>query len=300
MQEIPAKQMLQRVHNGNQWFGISYNMNLYRGCCHGCIYCDSRSECYQIKNFDCVCKKENALMLLEKELQSKRKKGVVGLGSMSDTYNHFEGKEELTKGALELLNKYHFGISIETKSNLIVRDILVFNQIKKHSPVILKFSITTADDILAKKMEPNVCSSSYRFEAMQKLASENIITGVLIMPTLPYITDTKENIQNIIKKAYQNGARFVYYFGGVTLRDRQREYFFDQLDKQFSGIKQKYQKQYGNQYMCYSKDKELKNIFKNECIKYGLLYQMDDIISLYQQKEKKEEQQQVNIFDILK
>ena len=200
-------------------------MNIYKGCCHGCIYCDSRSDCYGIEDFDRVRIKENSINLIEKDLKSKRKKGIVATGAMSDPYNPFEEKFLLTRKALELIDKYNYGAAIATKSDLIIRDIDVLKRIKEHSPVLCKITITTADDELSKKIEPNVCLSSERFKAIKKLSDEGIYTGILLMPILPFINDTEENIISIVRKAKENGAKFVYPAFGVTLRSNQRIHF---------------------------------------------------------------------------
>lgn len=290
MEFIKAKTILQKATHGNEWFGIDYNMNLYKGCCHKCIYCDSRSNCYQVEDFDRVRAKKDEIEILSKELKSKRKKGVIGIGAMSDTYNPFEKQYEITRKALELISYYNFGVSIETKSSLITRDIDIFNEINSKSDVILKFTITTADDELSSKIEPNVCVSSERLKAMKKLSENGIFVGTLLTPIIPFITDSEKNIRNVIKLSAKNGAKFVFSMGGVTLRENQREYFYEQLDKTFPGLKEKYIKTYGNNYFCYPLNNNLENIFKEECKKYGLLYKMQDIIKAYKKENCEQEQ----------
>ena len=290
MEFIEAKTILQRVTHGEEWFGIDYNMNLYKGCCHKCIYCDSRSNCYQVENFDRVRAKKDGIEILNRELKSKRKKGVIGIGAMSDTYNPFEKQYEITKEALKLISYYNFGVSIETKSNLIVRDIDIFKEINKKADVILKFTITTADDNLSQKVEQGVCVSSERLKAMKQLSKEGIFVGTLLTPIIPFITDSEENIRKVIRLSYENGAKFVFSMGGVTLRENQREYFYGQLDKTFPKLKEKYIKTYGNNYFCYPLNKNLNKIFKEECEKYGLLYKMNDIVKAYKKEIKQEEQ----------
>lgn len=282
MDFIPAKHILSAWSDNDRWFGINYNMNIYRGCSHGCIYCDSRSECYEIKDFDTIRAKMDATNMLNMELKSKRKKGVVGTGAMSDPYNPLEGKYRLTRRALELINKYGFGISIATKSDLITRDIDILKDIKKHSPVLVKITITTAEDSLCSRIEPNAPAASKRLEAIESLSSGGIFAGVLLMPVLPFIEDSDENILAVIRLAKQNGARFIYPAFGVTLRQNQREYFFKKLDDQFPNIKQMYIKEYGFSYECRSKRaSELWELFKKECDSLGILYSMKDIISAY-------------------
>ena len=180
MEFINAKTILQKASHGEEWFGIDYNMNLYKGCSHKCIYCDSRSNCYQVDDFDRVRAKKNEIEILNQELKSKRKKGVIGIGAMSDTYNSFEKQYELTRKALKLISYYRFGVSIETKSNLITRDIDLFKEINNKADVILKFTITSADDNLSRKVEPNVCVSSERFKAMKELSSQGLFVGTLL------------------------------------------------------------------------------------------------------------------------
>lgn len=160
MEFIKTKTILSTVKYGNEWYGIDYNMNLYRGCSHGCIYCDSRSSCYHIDDFDIVRSKENALNILKQELIKKKTKGVIGIGSMSDTYNPMERKYEITKGALELISKYNYGVAIDTKSDLILRDLDILKEINSKNNVIVKFTITTPNDELSKIIEPNVCKTS--------------------------------------------------------------------------------------------------------------------------------------------
>lgn len=290
MEFIKAKTILQKASHGEEWFGIDYNMNLYKGCCHKCIYCDSRSNCYQVEDFDRVRAKKNEIEILNQELKSKRKKGVIGIGAMSDSYNPFEKQYEITRKALELVSFYNFGVSIETKSNLIVRDIDLFREINSKADIILKFTITTSDDDLSKKIEPGACVSSKRFRAMKQLADDGLFVGTLLTPILPYITDSEENIRNVIRLSAENGAKFVFSMGGVTLRENQRIYFYDQLDKEFLGLKEIYMRTYGNNFFCYPINKNLSKIFEQECEKYGLLYKMSDIIKAYKKEIKEAEQ----------
>lgn len=282
MQTISAKTILTKNKYPDSWFGNDYNMNLYRGCHHGCIYCDSRSDCYQNYDFDNVKLKENVIEILSKELRSKRFKGVVGIGAMSDSYNRFEESQQITRQALILIRDYHFGVSLETKSDLVVRDIDLFLDIQKCNDVIIKMSITCADDYLSSLIEPNVSVSSKRFAAIKKISDAGIFTGVLLHPVLPFITDNDENIKEIVRLSYEAGAKFVNCFFGVSLRDGQREYFYSQLDKKFPDLKEKYIKRYGQKYLCKSKNiSHLRYIFEKECKKYGLLYKMEDIINAY-------------------
>ena len=284
MDYITAKTIVTRI-KAQEWFAADYNMNIYRGCCHGCIYCDSRSLCYQIENFDKIRAKENALEIIKSELSKKRKKGVVASGSMSDPYNPYEKELKLTREALKLLNEYKFGSAIATKSSLVVRDIEILKEIQSHSPVIVKITITTAADSLCGKIEPHAPLASERFEALKKLSENSIYSGILMMPILPFINDTKENIISIVKMAHDSGAKFIYPAFGMTLRSGNREYFYSKIEQLFPDIKQKYVKQFGNQYYCGSlNNKELFEVFKEECVKYGIIYKMKEIIKDYKEK----------------
>lgn len=282
MEFIKAKSILSKVKYGSTWYGIDYNMNLYRGCNHGCIYCDSRSNCYHIDNFDIVKAKENSLVILENELIRKREKSVIGIGAMSDTYNKFEEKYEITRTALKLISKYNFGVSIDTKSDLILRDLDILKEINKKNNVIVKFTITTPNDDLSKIIEPNVCTSSKRFASIKVLSDNGIFVGIMMNPVLPFITDNEEDIKRLVYLAYKSGAKFIHTYMGMTLRENQKDYYFLKLDKYFPNLKEKYIKTYGNRYECTStKAKLLYKIFKEECNKYGILYNMNDIIKAY-------------------
>lgn len=250
-----------------------------------CIYCDSRSECYGIEDFDRVRVKANSTEIIRKELRGKRRKGVVGTGAMSDPYNPFEEKLMLTRSALEQIDNFNFGVAIATKSPLIVRDIDILNRIKSHSPVIIKTTITTLDDELCKKIEPNVALSSERFQAIKELSTNGIFAGILLMPVLPFVNDTEENIIGIVKKASEVGAKFIFAYGmGVTLRQNHRDHYYIQLNKTFKekNLVKMYMDNFGECYECSSlNSKKLWITFKNQCEKYGILYRMEDIIEAY-------------------
>lgn len=283
MEYIPVKTILSKCRS-TEWFGTNYNMNLYRGCCHGCIYCDSRSECYRIDNFENVRAKKDSLLILRDELKRKVRSGVVGTGAMSDPYNPFEKELLLTRHSLELLDAFNFGASIVTKSALIVRDADILKDISERSPVICKLTVTAADDRLCRKLEPNVSLSSERFEAIARLSEKGVFSGVVMMPVLPFIEDTEENVVSIIKKTAECGGKFIYPAFGVTLRQNQRDYFLNKLEEIFPGerLAEKYIQTYGNSYKCTSRNvNRLWNIFEEECRKYGILYKMRDIISAY-------------------
>ena len=281
MEYIPAKTILSGWRPGSDWFGINYNMNLYRGCCHGCIYCDSRSDCYGNDRFDTVRAKENALFLLRGELRRKVKTGVVGTGAMSDPYNPFERELMLTRHALELLAAYGFGAAIATKSELIERDIDVLQEVAQAAPVLCKVTVTTADDALCRKIEPHVSVSSRRFEAVARLSQAGIFTGLQMMPVLPFLEDSPENILGIVRRAKEAGARFIYPALGMTLRQNQRDWYFEKLEALFPGenLAERYRRRYGSSYECRCPGlPALWKLFSEECNRLGILYQMKDIV----------------------
>ena len=273
---IPAKTILSKVKNGpDPWFGISYNMNLYRGCQHQCIYCDSRSECYQLDDLADIRLKENALQILEKELKSKKSRGTIGFGSMNDPYMPVEKNEELVRGALKLLIRFNFPAHILTKSNLITRDIDLLQQLSKNYAA-ASLTITTADNELAKIIEPGAPLPSQRFDAIQQLAGAGIYTGVMLMPLLPFINDEPDDVERLIIRSKEAGAKYILFSPGLTLRKGSREYFYEKLDQHFPGIKQKYIAEYGDKYSCLSKQaNSLVATVSGLCKKLGLLTKMD-------------------------
>lgn len=298
MEYIPAKTIVTKTRDSG-WFGIDYNMNIYKGCCHGCIYCDSRSDCYRIEEFDRVRAKENALMIIRDDLRRKVKKGVVGTGAMSDPYNPFEKELNLTRHSLELIDAFGFGISVATKSTLLFRDADILESIREHSPVLCKVTVTTVNDELAGKIEPGAPLSSERFTLISNLTSRRIFAGILLMPVLPFLEDNEENILGIVKAAHEAGARFIYAAFGMTMREGQREWYLKKLGELFPdrNLVLQYGRTYGNRYECGSpKAGNLWKCFTRECQKYGILYNMKDIICAY--KRGYEESQQLSLFDL--
>jgi DNA repair photolyase len=274
IREITAKTLLASVRQPDAWFGLKYNMNLYRGCQHQCIYCDSRSECYQIENFADILVKANALELLEKELSKKRIKGTIGTGSMNDPYMPLEAARNLTGRALEIIARHTFPVHIITKGTLVLRDIPTLKEISRVYAAV-SFTITAADDALAKKLEPGAPPSSERFAAIEKLSAEGILAGITMMPILPFIEDNEENIRGIVEKAAASGAKYILPAFGVTLRDRQREYFYAKLDKDFPGVKEKYVRAFGNRYSAPAQNaKKLEVLFYELCARYGIATRM--------------------------
>lgn len=297
METVPAKTIVTR-NKDTSWFGSDYNMNLYRGCCHGCIYCDSRSSCYRVENFDKVRVKENALQLMRDDLRRKVKTGVVGSGAMSDPYNPFEREQLLTRHSLELLDAFGFGVSMLTKSDLILRDMDLYQSIAEHSPVNCMVTITTADDHLSKLIEPGVPVSGKRFQVVERLSQAGLFAGIVMTPILPFLEDNRDNITDMIKKAKDSGAKFLYPMMGVTLRDNQRAYYYEKLEQIFPERKlaATYEKRYGDRYICNSpKAKELYSLLATECEQAGILYKMADIIHSY---KKQYQYEQLNLFGI--
>lgn len=279
---IPAKTIVTRTKAPTAWFGAEYNMNIYRGCTHGCIYCDSRSDCYRDPNFDTIKVKEDALRIIRDDLRQKVKPGVIATGAMSDPYNPLELETKLTRNALELINAFNFGVAVDTKGTLVTRDIDILSDIKSHSPVLVKMTITAYDDALAKKIEPNAPSPTERFAALKELSEAGIFCGVLMMPVLPFISDTEDNIAGLLYQAKEAGAKFVYPSFGMTLRHGNREYYYKKLDESFPQIKQKYIAEYGEKYVCTSRSaKKLWNVFAALCNQYGLRYEMKSITQAY-------------------
>ena len=263
---INAKTILSAIKEGaDTWFGLRYNMNLYRGCQHGCIYCDSRSACYRMDALDHIYVKENALALLEKELASKRNKGTIGFGSMNDPYMPLESNYELTRGALKLIWDFRFPIHIITKSDLVVRDIDLIKKISRIYAAV-SFTITTFDDELSSILEPYAPVTSKRFQAMKALSDAGIYTGLTLMPILPYINDSPDNIRNILVAAKANGAQYVVGSMGLTLREGSRDYYYKQLDVHFPGLKARYESEYKLNYNVMPKHhKALYKVFYETC-----------------------------------
>jgi DNA repair photolyase len=284
--EIQAKTILAHVHPPDGEFGMRYNMNLYRGCQHQCIYCDSRSECYGIENFADILVKVNALELLEKELPRKRVKGAVGTGSMNDPYMPVEKQYRLTRGALELIAHYSFGVSVLTKNDLVLRDADVLKEIGSRAQASVGFSIALTDDDLARKLEPGAPPPSARFGAMRELAQQGIRVGIFLMPVLPFLEDTPENIRAVVEQGLANGASFIIPWFGMSMRDRQRAYYYDKLDKLFPGLRPKYEHAYGLRYGCPSPNaNRLAALFEELRVQYGFANR----VPIPAQKEKPEQ-----------
>lgn len=276
-------------------------MNIYRGCSHGCIYCDSRSKCYQMSHsFEDIEVKANAVQLLENALKRKRKPCMIGTGAMSDPYIPLEKNLCNMRKCLEIINKYGFGVSILTKSNLILRDLDLLKSINQKTKVVVQMTLTTYDEKLCKILEPNVSTSYERFKVLEIMRDNGIPTIVWLDPILPFINDTEENIRGILSYCEKAKVRGIMCFGmGLTLRTGNREYFYKKLDEHFPNLKEKYIQKYGNRYeVTSSKNKELMQILISFCRKLGIMYNIDEIFS-YLSEFKQSENEQLNFFDML-
>ncbi len=270
MHFVDAKGILS-AHNG---------MNLYRGCTHGCIYCDSRSKCYHIEHdFDDIEVKQNAPELLKAKLRSKRRKCMIGTGSMCDPYMHCEKQLELTRQCLKIIDDFGFGVAVQTKSDLILRDMDLLSSINAHSKTVVQMTLTTADEDLCRILEPAVCTTRRRFEVLLRMKDAGIPTVVWICPLLPFINDTAENMSALLDMCLKAGVRGIINFGmGVTLREGSREYFYAQLDRYFPGMKERYIRTFGNSYELSSPDsRKLYQQFNTFCREHDIMSNPDEI-----------------------
>ena len=279
--------------------GGRYGMNIYRGCTHGCIYCDSRSRCYQFTHpFEDIEVKQNAPELLEKALKSKRKKCMIGTGAMSDPYMHCEDNLRLTRKCLEIILENGFGATVQTKSDRILRDIDLLSEINRSTKCVVQMTLTTYDDNLCRILEPNVCNTKRRIEVLEKMQERRIPTVVWLTPILPFINDTEENITAILKECVRVGVKGGIDFGmGSTLSDRDREYYYAALDEYFPGMKERYIKRYGNAYELPSPNaKELMELFQRICKDNGIMSSPDECFEYMQDLPDK--YPQMSIFDL--
>lgn len=274
-------------------------MNIYRGCSHACIYCDSRSHCYGFRHdFEDIEVKINAPDLLEKALRSKRRKCMIGTGSMCDPYMHIEEELMLTRKCLEIIDKYEFGVAVQTKSTGVLRDIDLLSSINKKTKAVVQMTMTSYDETLCKIIEPCVSTTKERFEALLRFKEEGIPTVVWLSPILPFINDTKENINGILEYCIEAGVKGIICFGmGLTLREGNREYYYDKLDIHFAGLKRKYIESYGNAYEILSPDnKILMDMFYKKCSENGIMRTPDQCFDYLHEFPDKYEQ--MSLFDI--
>lgn len=273
-------------------------MNIYRGCQHGCIYCDARSKCYQMNHrFEDIEVKENAPELLENALKRKRRKCMIGTGAMSDPYIPLEKELKLTRRCLEIIDRYGFGVTVQTKSASVMRDIDLFTKINDKSKAVLQMTLTTADESLCRIIEPNVSVTKERFETLKAFHENGIPSVVWFSPFLPFINDTKENIDGLLKYCIDAKVRGIICFGiGLTLRDGDREYFYSRLDKHFPNMKERYIYTYGNSYQLTSSNNNLlMNRISEVCRNHGIMFGVENVFSYLHKFESKAEQ--LSLFD---
>lgn len=277
-------------------------MNLYRGCSHGCIYCDSRSKCYHIEHdFEDIEIKANAIELLENALKRKRTKCMLGTGSMTDPYIPLESEIGNVRKALALANQYGFGFTLITKSDRVLRDLDLLKSINDKTKCVVQMTLTTYDENLCKKIEPNVSTTKERVEVLKKLNEAGVPTVVWLCPILPFINDTEENIRGILDYCIEANVYGVICFGmGLTLREGSREYFYNQLDRLFPYMKEKYIRTYGMQYQLNSpKNNELMKVFHQICENNGIIHDNSKIFEYLCSFEEKNSPIQLNLFDYL-
>ena len=275
-------------------------MNLYRGCSHGCIYCDSRSRCYHMEHaFEDIEVKENAIELLEHALRHKRRKCMIGTGAMTDPYIPLELELGNLRKALELIEQYGFGVTVQTKSERVLRDLDLLRRINEKTKCVVQMTLTTYDEELCRKIEPHVSTTAERFATLMRLREAGIPTVVWLSPILPFINDTRENIAGILELCEEAGVYGVISFGmGLTLREGNREYFYKQLDCLFPGLKEKYVRIYGNQYEIASPDnRRLMRLFHQTCEESGMLHDNEKIFQYLHTFEEKGEGRQLSLWD---
>ena len=270
-----------------------YGMNIYRGCTHGCVYCDSRSKCYQFTHpFEDVEVKRNAPALLEAALSAKRKRCMIGTGAMSDPYMHCEAELGLTRRCLEIIHRHGFGAAIQTKSDRILRDIELLDAINRDAKCVVQLTLTTWDDKLCSLIEPNVCNTKRRVEVLEEMQRRSIPTVVWLAPILPFLNDTEENIRAILDACVRTGVKGIVCFDmGLTLREGDREYYYAALDRHFPGLKQKYIETYGDAYSLPSPNAAaLMALFRRLCTENGILCTPEDCFAFMRELPEKHEQ----------
>lgn len=273
--------------------GLRNGMNIYRGCQHGCIYCDARSSCYQMNHlFEDIEVKKNALELLEGALKSRRRPAVIGTGAMTDPYMPLEKTLCMTRRSLEIIEKYGFGATVLTKSDLILRDLDLFQRINEKTKAAAQITLTTLDDKLSRLIEPNVCPTSRRVEVLKEFQRAGVPTVVWFCPILPFLTDTEDNIRTVVEACRDTGVKGIIWYGpGLTLREGDREYFYANLDRKFPGLKEEYIRRYGNAYEVMSPNGEkLDRLFHETCEACGIWHDNDQIFTWLSTLEEPEPQ----------
>lgn len=288
MHYVEAKGILS-AHNG---------MNIYRGCSHGCIYCDSRSKCYGFTHdFEDIEIKQNAPELLERALMSKRKRCMIATGAMCDPYLHIEEQLQLTRKCLQIIDRYGFGVAIQTKSTRVLRDLDLLDAINKKAKAVVQMTLTTADESLCRIIEPHVSTTRERFQALMEFKKAQIPTIVWMTPILPFINDTEENINGLLDYCIEAGVKGIILFDmGVTLREGDREYFYQALDRHFPGMKERYIRTYGLAYEVSSPNRrKLMELFVRRCQEHGIMYKVNDCFTYM--NEFPDPYQQMSLFE---
>ena len=268
-------------------------MNLYRGCTHGCIYCDSRSLCYQMKHsFEDIEVKRDAARILEKQLERKREPCMISTGAMCDPYIHIEKELELTRQCLEIIERYGFGLAIQTKSARILRDVDVLSAINRRSKCVVQITLTTFDEDLCRVIEPYVSTTAERFKVLEAMRELGIPTVVWLSPILPFINDTEENLSGIMDCCIRAKVHGIICFGfGTTMREGSRDYFYKKLDEHYPGMKQRYIRTYGSCYECLSPNNvRLTELFLESCERHNILYRSDDVFAYMRKFERNGQQ----------
>ena len=278
----------------------SNGMNLYRGCSHGCIYCDSRSKCYRMEHaFEDIEVKENAIELLEAALRRKREKCMLATGSMTDPYLPLEAELGQVRKALELAKRCGFGFTLITKSARVLRDLDLLRAINEDTKCVVQMTLTTFDEALCKKLEPNVSTTRERVEVLKTLHDAGIPTVVWLCPILPFLNDTEENLRGILEYCAEAGVYGVICFGmGLTLREGSREYFYRQIDRLFPGLKEQYIRSYGTQYQLTSPENgRLMALFHDFCEGRGIVHDNEQIFAYLSAFEDKKQAEQICLFE---
>ena len=274
-------------------------MNLYRGCTHGCIYCDSRSECYQMKHdFEDIEVKRNAAEILEAQLVRKRQPCIIATGAMCDPYTHLEEELQVTRQCLEVIEKHGFGVAILTKSKRIMRDMDILQKINAKAKCVVQMTLTTFDEDLCRILEPSVSTTSERYKVLEACRDIGIPTVVWLCPILPFINDTEENLRGILNYCVSAKVQGIIWFGfGTTMREGSRDNFYRKLDEHFPGMKQKYIRTFGNSYECPSPNSgKLLRIFEEKCQKHSILYKTDKVFEHMYKYEQ--DTGQLSLFDL--
>jgi len=268
-------------------------MNIYRGCTHGCIYCDSRSKCYQFDHdFEDIEVKSNAAEMLDRELHCRRRRGMIVTGAMCDPYMHIEEELGITRQCLQVISRHHFGVAVQTKSTRILRDIDLLTEINRKTKAVAQITLTTADDMLCRIIEPAVEPTSERFQALCELRTAGIPTVVWLSPFLPFINDKRENVEALLDYCLRAGVGGIIHFGvGMTLRDGDREYYYAALDRHFPGLKQRYIEKYGNAYEIASDNThELTRLITDTCRKHNIICGFENVLRYIRDFPDKNEQ----------